>query len=67
MKKLIAMLLALIMVMSMAACGAKTEEAPATEAAPAVTEAVAEAVEEVATNDNWKVAILTGTVSQGEE
>ena len=68
MKKLIAMLLALVMVMSMAACGAKTEEAPAaTEAAPAVTEAVAEAVEEVATNDNWKVAILTGTVSQGEE
>ena len=67
MKKLIAMLLALIMVMSMTACGAKTEEAPATEAAPAVTEAVAEAVEEVATNDNWKVAILTGTVSQGEE
>ena len=67
MKKLIAMLLALIMVMSMAACGAKTEEAPATEAAPAVTEAVAEAVEEVATNDNWKVAIMTGTVSQGEE
>ena len=67
MKKLIAMLLALIMVMSMSACGAKTEEAPATEAAPAVTEAVAEAVEEVATNDNWKVAIMTGTVSQGEE
>jgi len=68
MKKLIAMLLALVMVMSLAACGAKTEEAPAaTEAAPAVTEAVAEAVEEVATNDNWKVAIMTGTVSQGEE
>ena len=68
MKKLIAMLLALVMVLSMTACGAKTEEAPAaTEAAPAVTEAVAEAVEEVATNDNWKVAILTGTVSQGEE
>ena len=68
MKKLIAMLLALVMVMSLAACGAKTEEAPAaTEAAPAVTEAVTEAVEEVASNDNWKVAILTGTVSQGEE
>ena len=69
MKKLIAMLLALVMVMSLAACGAKTEAPAATEAAaaPAVTEAVAEAVEEVATNDNWKVAILTGTVSQGEE
>ena len=67
MKKLIAMLLALVMVMSLAACGAKTEAPAATEAAPAVTEAVAEAVEEVATNDNWKVAIMTGTVSQGEE
>ena len=69
MKKLIAMLLALVMVMSLAACGAKTEAPAATEAAaaPAVTEAVAEAVEEVATNDNWKVAVLTGTVSQGEE
>ena len=67
MKKLIAMLLALVMVLSLAACGAKTEAPAATEAAPAVTEAVAEAVEEVASNDNWKVAILTGTVSQGEE
>ncbi len=66
MKKLIAMLLALVMVMSLAACGAKTD-APATEAAPAVTEAVADAVEEAATNDNWKVAVMTGTVSQGEE
>jgi len=47
MKKLTALLLAVIMVLSMVACGAKTE-APAT-------------------NDNWKIAILTGTVSQGEE
>ena len=68
MKKLIAMLLALVLVMGLVACGAKTEAPAATEAAPAVTEAVAEAVEEVAaSNDNWKVAILTGTVSQGEE
>ena len=67
MKKLFALLLALVMVLSLAACGAKTEAPAATEAAPAVTEAVAEAVEEVASNDNWKVAILTGTVSQGEE
>jgi len=70
MKKLIAMLLALIMVLSMAACGAKTEAPAATEAAteaPAATEAVIETVAEAASNDNWKVAILTGTVSQGEE
>ena len=40
MKKLIALLLALVMVLSMAACGAKEEAAPAeTEAAPAETEA----------------------------
>ena len=41
MKKLIAMLLALAMVLSLAACGAKTESAPAaTEAAPATEAAV---------------------------
>ena len=70
MKKTIAMLLALVMVFALAACGAApaaTEAAPAaTEAAPSVTEAVTEAVAE-ATNDNWKIAVLTGTVSQGEE
>ena len=69
MKKTIAMLLALVMVFALAACGAApaaTEATAATEAAPSVTEAVTEAVAE-ATNDNWKVAVLTGTVSQGEE
>ena len=66
MKKLIAMLLALVMVLSMAACGAQTDAPAATEATEA-TEAVIEEVAENATNDNWKVAILTGTVSQGEE
>ena len=35
MKKLIAMLLALTMVLSLAACGAKTETAPATDATKA--------------------------------
>ena len=70
MKKLIAMLLALVMVLSLAACGAQTDAPAATEApvaAPAETEAVIEEVAENAANDNWKVAILTGTVSQGEE
>ena len=68
MKKLTALLLALVMVMSLAACGAKTEAPAATEAPVAeATEAVVETVAEAATNDNWKVAILTGTVSQGEE
>ena len=68
MKKTIAMLLALVMVFALAACGAPAADAPAaTEAAPSVTEAVTEAVVENATNDNWKIAVLTGTVSQGEE
>ena len=67
MKKLIAMLLVLVMVLSMAACGAKTDAPAATEAPAAAPEAVIEEVAENATNDNWKVAILTGTVSQGEE
>lgn len=67
MKKMISLLLALVMIMALAACGANTE-APATEpATEAVTEAVAETVAENASNDNWKIAVLTGTVSQGEE
>ena len=70
MKKIISFALAIILVLGLAACGAQTEapetQAPATEA-PSVTEAVAETVADEAGNDNWKVAILTGTVSQGEE
>ena len=46
MKKLLALLLALVMVIGMAACGAKQEAAPAaTEAAPAATEAAPAATE----------------------
>ena len=68
MKKTIAMLLALVMVFALAACGAQTPAPAATEATPAATvEAATEAVAENATNDNWKIAVLTGTVSQGEE
>ena len=48
MKKLIAMLLALVMVMAMAACGAKEAPAPA-ETLPAATEAATEAPTEAAT------------------
>ena len=70
MKKIISFALAIVLVLGLAACGAQTEapatNAPATEA-PSVTEAVAETVATEANNDNWKVAILTGTVSQGEE
>ena len=69
MKKTISLVLALVMALSLFGCGAKTE-APAATTAPAAaaaTEAVAETVAEAAGNDNWKVAVLTGTVSQGEE
>ena len=65
MKKFIALLLTLVMVLSLTACGGAS--APAATEAPSVTEAVAETVAAEANNDNWKVAILTGTVSQGEE
>ena len=56
MKKLIAMLLAMVMVFSLAACGssntpAATEAAPAAPAAPAATEAPA-ADDAAATNDS---------------
>ena len=44
MKKMISLLLVVVMVLGLAACGAKTKS-----------------------SDNWKIAILTGTVSQGEE
>ena len=49
MKKLLALLLALVMVVGLAACGAKQEAAPAaTEAAPAATEAAPAATEAAA-------------------
>ena len=69
MKKLTAMLLALVMVLSLAACGANTDAPDPTEAAtePSVPESVAATVAENAENDNWKIAVMTGTVSQGEE
>lgn len=70
MKKLISFVLVAVLALGLFGCGAKTE-APAT-TAPAATEAttaatVAETVAETAGSDNWKVAVLTGTVSQGEE
>lgn len=67
-RKLLAMFLASAMVLSLAACGSSSKPA---EAEPAKEEetAVSETVEAVAEegDENWKVAILTGTVSQGEE
>lgn len=71
MKKMISLLLILALALGLFGCGAKTEApaAPAATEAPAAApvESTAAAVAEAAGSDNWKVAILTGTVSQGEE
>lgn len=69
MKKLIALLLALTMILSLAACSGNNEETQATEATEATqaTEATDPVNEVVESGDNWKIAVLTGTVSQGEE
>ncbi len=65
MKKLIAMLLALVMVLSLAACGAKEEpaatEAPAAEA-PAATEAPAAEAKEITYWSMWNEAEPQGQV-----
>ena len=71
MKKMISLLLVLALALGLFGCGAKTEApaAPAATEAPvaAPVESTAAAVAEAAGSDNWKVAVLTGTVSQGEE
>ena len=74
MKKIICFVLAVVMALGLFGCAAQNNNAPAaapaapaaTEAAAAVTEA-AETVAQSASNDNWKIAVLTGTTSQGEE
>ncbi len=63
MKKSIALLLALVMLVSLAACGSP-EPAPAEEPAEGAAEAPAE---EVAEETSYKIGVMTGTVSQGEE
>ena len=61
MKKVISLLLALVMTVSLVACSSAS--APAEEA-PAATEEVATEAESTA---DYKIGIITGTVSQGEE
>ncbi|WP_278360814.1 DUF3798 domain-containing protein, partial [[Ruminococcus] torques] len=72
-RRIMALITAAAMAMGLAGCGGGSA-ATATTAAPAETEktteaAVTEAAEAAKSegSDNWKVAILTGTVSQGEE
>lgn len=76
MKKLLSTVLMLAMAVGLTACSGNTgtPAAPAPAASTAgesATEAAientAEAVAESTTDGNWKIAIMTGTVSQGEE
>ena len=64
MKKIISLAMAAILAMSLFGCAGQTAAEPtATTAAAetAVTETAA-TVAQSASNDNWKVAVLTGTV-----
>lgn len=67
MKKVTSLLLALAMTVGLlGGCGSKpAAETPAP--APSAAAPVESKAAEPATNDNWKIAVLTGTVSQGEE
>lgn len=65
MKKALSLLLALAMTASLCACGDKKADTP--DPAPSQAAPVESKAAEPATNDNWKIAVLTGTVSQGEE
>jgi predicted small lipoprotein YifL len=70
-KKFLAILLVLTLLVGLTACGQKpaaTEEpaAKAEEPAPATEEPAAK-TEEPAADGNWKIGIMTGTVSQNEE
>ena len=75
MKRVIAALLAMVMVFSMVGCrGAQTtapaEESTETEVETEATtdgEEAGEPAEQAASGDDWKIGIVTGTVSQGEE
>ena len=67
MKKVTSLLLALGMTVGLlGGCGSKpAADTPAP--APSAAAPVESKAAEPATNDNWKIAVLTGTVSQGEE
>jgi len=63
-KKFLSILLVLSLALSLAACGGS---APAEEPATDDTAAAETPAEEPAEDDNWKIGIMTGTVSQNEE
>ncbi|WZL74495.1 DUF3798 domain-containing protein [Clostridiaceae bacterium 35-E11] len=61
-KRVLTIFLVLTMLLSLAACGAKTESE---ELAP--EETAAEPAAEQTAEESWKIGIMTGTVSQNEE
>ena len=65
MKKVISLLLALTMTVSLVACSSAS--APAEEAPAATTDAAEETADVAESTANYKIGIVTGTVSQGEE
>lgn len=69
MKRFLVLLLALMMVLSLAACGQKPAEEPEKPAEEATEEATEETTEEAEkpAEVNYKIGLMTGTVSQGEE
>lgn len=73
MKRLIALLLALVMIFSLVACNKPAEEKKEESKEAGETQAGGEEKkdeenkDEPAADENWKIGILTGTVSQNEE
>lgn len=65
MKKVISLLLALTMTVSLVACSSAS--APAEETPAATTDAAEETADAAESTANYKIGIVTGTVSQGEE
>ena len=65
MKMVISLLLALTMTVSLVACSSAS--APAEEAPAATTDAAEETADVAESTANYKIGIVTGTVSQGEE
>ena len=66
MRKIVGLALAAALALGLLGCSAQGE-APVHIDAPAAAQKVAETVAENGSGDNWKVAILTGSASQGEE
>ncbi len=67
MKKFLSILLVLSLALSLAACGGSAPAEEPADTGSTDTAAAETPAEEPATDDNWKIGIMTGTVSQNEE